>query len=125
MRKLHELWLRFLTEINESTEEAPSDLLSDELIREAVHYTEVGAYDKKQLLAYDKIKMAVIDERSRMLDSEGEGFVKGHAKGRAEGREEGLAIVAINALKKGMLPKDVSELTGLPLSKIEKFNVRF
>jgi predicted transposase/invertase (TIGR01784 family) len=35
--KLHELWLRFLTEINEHTEEAPPELLSDENISEAVH----------------------------------------------------------------------------------------
>jgi predicted transposase/invertase (TIGR01784 family) len=151
-RKLHELWLRFLTEINESTEEAPAELLSDENIREAVHYTEVGAYSKGQLLAYDIVKMAVVDERSLLSgwrdegieEGRAEGLAKGRAeglaKGRAEGREEGHAAgrakgrtegreegraegrveVAVNALKKGMSPEDVSEFTGLPLNEIHK-----
>jgi predicted transposase/invertase (TIGR01784 family) len=127
-RKLHELWLRFLTEINESTEEAPPELLSDEDIREAVHYTEVGAYSKGQLLAYDVIKMAVVDERSLLSGSRDEGLVegmeKGIAEGLAKGREEGeakaTAGIAVNALKKGMSPEDVGELTGLPLNEILK-----
>jgi predicted transposase/invertase (TIGR01784 family) len=131
-RKLHELWLRFLTEINEMTEEAPPELLTDEDIREAVHYTEVGAYSKAQLLACDIIKMAVVDERSLLSGSreEGleEGLVKGREEGRAEGLEEGLAKgreegrieVAVNALKKGMSPEDVSEFTGLHLDEIHR-----
>jgi predicted transposase/invertase (TIGR01784 family) len=35
-RKQHELWMRFLTEINETTEEVPADLLENEYIREAI-----------------------------------------------------------------------------------------
>jgi predicted transposase/invertase (TIGR01784 family) len=118
MRKLHELWLRFLTEINESTEEISPELLSDNLISEAVRYSETGAYNKSQLLAYDNAKMSVMDERSALSDFEEQGI----EKGRAEGRAEGLAKVAINALKKGMSPEDVSELTELSLHEIHKLN---
>jgi predicted transposase/invertase (TIGR01784 family) len=117
-RKLHELWLRFLTEINESTEEAPAELLSDKDIREAVHYSEVGAYDKNQLLVYDKIRMAVMDERSLLSGSREEGWVKGREEGREEGRAESRVEIATNALKKGLSPVDASELTGLPLNEI-------
>jgi predicted transposase/invertase (TIGR01784 family) len=42
-KKLHELWMRFLTEINESTEEVPKELLENEDTSEAVKYLEVGA----------------------------------------------------------------------------------
>jgi predicted transposase/invertase (TIGR01784 family) len=127
-RKLHELWLRFLTEINERTKEAPSELLSDEYIREAMHYMEVSAYDKNQLLAYDRAKMAVMTEVSALSDSEEmghekglvEGLTKGLAKGREEGRMEGLSGVAVNALKKGMSPEEVNELTGLSLNEIRE-----
>jgi predicted transposase/invertase (TIGR01784 family) len=139
-RKLHELWLRFLTEINERTKEAPSELLSNEYISEAVHYMEVGAYNKKQLLAYDEAKMAVMTARSMLSDTEEKALEEGLAKGRAEGLEEGLAKgleeglakgleeglakgraeVAVNALKKGISPKDVHEFTGLPLNEILK-----
>jgi predicted transposase/invertase (TIGR01784 family) len=136
MRKLHELWLRFLTEINESTEEISSELLSDNLVSEAVHYSEIGAYNKNQLLAYENAKMSVMDERSALSDFEENGIEKGRAEGRAEGlakgraeglakgREEGLAEglakVAINALQKGMSSEEVSELTGLSLNEIHK-----
>jgi hypothetical protein len=69
-RKLHELWLRFLTEINERTRETPPELLSEEYISEAMHYMEVGAYNKKQLLACDEAKMAEMTARSMLSDSE-------------------------------------------------------
>jgi predicted transposase/invertase (TIGR01784 family) len=68
-RKLHELWLRFLTEIDERTEEVSSELLADEHIREAVHYTETGAYSESQLLAYDRARMAIMNELSVVSDS--------------------------------------------------------
>ena len=42
-KKLHELWLRFLTEINENTNEVPKELLENELTREAVGYMERAA----------------------------------------------------------------------------------
>src|SRR5215510_4606706 len=45
-KKLHDLWLRFLTEITETIEEAPADLLENEYIREAVGYMERSAYTK-------------------------------------------------------------------------------
>jgi predicted transposase/invertase (TIGR01784 family) len=140
--KLHELWLRFLTEINESTEEVPPELLSDKDVCEAVHYSETGAYNKNQLLAYDKVKMAVLDERSLISDSMevglekgiekgiekgmAKGMAKGLEKGRAEGlekgltkgREEAMAGIVVNALKKGMSPEEISELTGLSMDEI-------
>jgi predicted transposase/invertase (TIGR01784 family) len=60
--KMHELWLRFLTEINESTEEISPELLSNSLISEAVHYTEMEIYDQSQLLAYNNAKKAIMNK---------------------------------------------------------------
>jgi predicted transposase/invertase (TIGR01784 family) len=115
-RKLHELWLRFLTEINESTKEVPPELMSDKYIREAVHYTEVSAYNKYQLLAYDRAKMDVMTARSMLSDSREEGLAEGLAKGQSEA----AARIAVNALKKGLSPEDIHELTGLPPDEIHK-----
>jgi predicted transposase/invertase (TIGR01784 family) len=117
-RKLHELWLRFLTEVNGDTDEVPAELLSDENICEAVHYSETGAYSKSQLLAYQKMKMIVMDERSRMSDSKEEGIAEGIEKGIEKGREDERAAIAVKALKRGMSPEDVSELTGLSPDEI-------
>jgi predicted transposase/invertase (TIGR01784 family) len=52
-RKLHELWLRFLTEIDDSTIDVPLEFLQNEDICEAVKYMETGAYTKVQLDSYD------------------------------------------------------------------------
>jgi hypothetical protein len=48
------------------------------------------------------------------------GLEKGHAKGLEEGNARAISGIAVNALKKGMSPEEVSELTGLPLNEIIK-----
>jgi predicted transposase/invertase (TIGR01784 family) len=111
-RKLHELWLRFLTEINETIEEAPSELLSDKDISEAVSCTEIAAYSKSELIAYDRRKMFVIDERSRMSDSE--------KKGRTEGRTEERAKIVVSGKKAGLSNEIIAEITGLTVDKINE-----
>jgi predicted transposase/invertase (TIGR01784 family) len=135
--KLHELWLRYLTEINENTEEIPRELLEHRDVQEAVKYAEVAAYTKEQLMAYDKVRDSIITERSVMSDAEIVGMEKGREEGREEGieigiergREEGIEIgrekgvekgieaglkkVAVACLKKGMPVEEICELTGL------------
>ncbi|MDR2692576.1 MAG: Rpn family recombination-promoting nuclease/putative transposase, partial [Dysgonamonadaceae bacterium] len=68
-KKLHELWLRFLTEINERTREVPQELLENGDIREAVQYMEIGAYTKEQLFTYDKFRDGIMTERSVISDA--------------------------------------------------------
>ena len=87
-KKLHELWLRFLTEVNESTKEIPQELLAHAHIREAVGYMERAAYTKEQLAAYDKWKIAAMTERSAINDAKREGKAEGLEQGRSEGEAE-------------------------------------
>jgi predicted transposase/invertase (TIGR01784 family) len=115
-KKLHELWLRFLTEINESTEKVPEELLENEDTGEAVKYLEVGAYTKEQLYTYDKFRDAILTERSIVYDAERAGMEKGEEKGRKEGVEK----VAATCLKRGMPLEDISELTGLTADEIRR-----
>jgi len=107
-KKLQELWLRFLTEINESTEEVPQELLANEHIREAVGYMERAAYTKEQLQTYDKWKINTLTERGMIDDA------------REEGREEKARIIAQNLLKEGVSIEIVSNATGLSKQQIEK-----
>jgi predicted transposase/invertase (TIGR01784 family) len=79
-KKLHELWLRFLTEINENTEEVPQELLDNELTREAVEYMKRSAYTKEQLDAYNQWKIDTMTARSMIENAE----IKGRAEGEAE-----------------------------------------
>jgi len=124
-KKLHELWLRFLTEVNEGTKEIPKELLDNALTREAVGYMERAAYTKEQLAAYDKWKIAAMTERSAINDAKREGEAIGLEKGEAIGLEKGEAIglekgerkkalnIAKNARKMGLSEEDIIILTGL------------
>ena len=96
-RKLHELWLSYLTEIRENTEVIPSSLLSTDETREAVQYLEQGAYTMAELDAYDKYWDAVMVEKAIRFDS----AVKGHEEGRMEGLEEGREEGREEGLKEG------------------------
>jgi predicted transposase/invertase (TIGR01784 family) len=95
-KKLHELWLRFLTEIDESTETIPAELLENEEVKEAIQYTEQAAYTKAQLEAYDAYRDRALKERSAIIDAlkTGEviGLQRGEALGLQRGRTEGEAI---------------------------------
>jgi len=99
-KRLHELWLRFLTEINGSIEEAPIELLENELTREAIGYIEKAAYTKGQLEYYDKWKIAVMTERSVLKDA--------------------IKEIATKMLKNNMPLEDICNYTGLSMQQIEK-----
>jgi predicted transposase/invertase (TIGR01784 family) len=90
-RKLQELWLRFLTEINENTSEAPQELLSNRYTEEAVGYMELAAFSKEQLTAYDKIKIDSLTAQSMFLSAKEDGIAEGIAEGIALGLEKGIA----------------------------------
>ena len=98
-KKMAVLWLRFLTEINRKTDEAPAELLENEATRKALSLVEKSAMTEAQLHAYDKFWMAVTDEagflEARYHRGMTEGLEKGRAEGleigRAEGRAEGVA----------------------------------
>jgi predicted transposase/invertase (TIGR01784 family) len=133
-KKLHDLWLRFLTEINEGTRTVSPELLENSETSEAIKYVEISAYTKEQLFTYDKLRDGILTERSVMSDAkrEGEaigmekgeaiGMEKGMKKGKEEGIEEGLEKgrkeFAVACLKKGLSPEDVKDLTGLELDEI-------
>ena len=118
-KKLHDLWLRFLTEIDEQTKEAPPELLNNELTREALNYMQRGAYTKEELAFYDRITIDLMTEHSiisdlkkKIMDAEkgrAEGEIKGLAKGRAEGEIKGLA----KGLEKGKVEEKMQTVINL------------
>ena len=135
-KKLHELWLRFLTEIGETTEEVSEELLENDDIREAISYMERAAYTKAQLAAYDKWKIDTMTATSMLSASKAEGLEEGEAigleKGEAIGLIKGEAIglekgeqkkaltVALRAIEMGMSIEDACKLSGLSIEHIEK-----
>jgi len=112
-KKLHELWLRFLTEVNENTKEIPEDLLKDDHIREAVSYMERAAYTKEQIDAYDQWKIDTLTALAMIDEAE--------ERGEARGEWKKAYTIAQNALNMGMSEEDVIKLTGLSKEDLKSF----
>jgi len=107
-KKLHELWLRFLTEVNEKTKEIPQELLDNDDIREALGYVERGKYTKEQLEAYDKWKIDTMTARSMLSAARSEGESSAHKK------------VIVNCVRAGYSVEIISTITGLTPEEIMK-----
>ena len=114
----HNLWLRFLTDINEETKEVPKDLLENEFTREAVEYMKRAAYTKEELEAYDKWKIDILTERSAINDARQEGLTEGKIEGRGERDME----IAKKLKSRGMPFEQISEITDLTIEEIEKIS---
>jgi predicted transposase/invertase (TIGR01784 family) len=133
-KKLYELWLRFLTEVDESVSEVPRELLENNDTREAVQYMEVGAYSRAQLFTYDKVWDSIMTEECLLsgaikkgwaegaakgrAEGEARGRVEGEAKGRAEGEAKKSKEIALNLLKLGISAEDIVQSTGLTLAEV-------
>ena len=94
-KRMQALWLRFLTEIQTNTRQAPQDLLADPQIRKALSIVEESAYTDEQLLGYDKFWDVISVEKTLFYSANRRGMKQGLAQGReqglAQGREQGLA----------------------------------
>jgi predicted transposase/invertase (TIGR01784 family) len=119
-KKLQELWMRFLTEINERTEKVSPELLNNELTREAVEYMERSAYTVEQLEAYDKWKIDMMTERGLISDAKEKGMREGIEKGKIEGKMEEKIEIAKQAKAMNMPVAEIAKLTGLPEEEINK-----
>ena len=130
-KKMAVLWLRFLTEISEDTQDAPLELLENEATRKALSIVEKSAMNESQLYAYEKFWDAVINEEVLLKGSfergisEGEaiGIAKGEAIGIAKGEAIGEAKAnrksALNLKSLGVDIETISKATGLTAEEIE------
>ena len=123
-KKMAVLWLRFLTEIDEQTKQAPQELLDNPETCKALKAVEESAMTQNELLAYEDFWDKLGAERLLFVDSNRinreEGRAVGRAEGRAEGIIEGCAKVAKNLLNLGMALDEVAKVTGLDIETIEK-----
>lgn len=122
-RKMSVLWLRFLTEISGNTEDAPAELLENELTSKALSIVEKSAMSEAQLYAYEKFWMGITDEKgfleARYNKGRAEGLAEGRAEGRAEGKEEANRDNARKMKELGMTADVISQVTGLPEEEIK------
>lgn len=115
-KKMHVLWLRFLTEINENTREIPQELMDNPEIKKAVTQVEESAFNDAQLLWYDDFWDAVRVEKTLVSEAEKKGMAQGMAQGRTEEKKD----IARNMKSLGMETEQIAQVTGLTPSEIEK-----
>ena len=122
-KKMAVLWLRFLTEINENTDEVPAELLENEQIRKALAIVEKSAMTEGQLYTYERFWDQVNREHVLAEANYNDGLTKGRAEGKAEGIAEGALKEKLeNARKMKGLNIDtqtISQVTGLSAEEIE------
>lgn len=120
-KKLQVLWLRFMTEITESTKQIAPELLEHPEIEKAVTYVMEASLSKSEKLLYEKNWDRISSEKTLLMaameEGEAKGWTKGKEEGREEGREEGKMLeklaLARNARKMGIPDEDILKLTGL------------
>ncbi len=120
------LWLRFLTEINDKTQNVPTELLENPEINKALEEVKISAFTDEELRAYDKFWDRVSSEKTLMEGRYDEGLKVGMEKGLAVGKQAGLEEKAIQIAKKmkaaGMDADTIHEMTGLEKEEIEKLS---
>jgi predicted transposase/invertase (TIGR01784 family) len=147
-KKIEQLWLLFLTAINDTTQEPPKELLATKETKKALDYLERAAFTSEQLSTYDGYWDAIRLERSRTVGMYDAGLAKGKAEGLAEGealgiekgkaegealgiekgKAEGLAEGEANAnlalarkmKAKGFSPEDIADITGIPIEQLHR-----
>ena len=141
-RKLHFLWLKFLTVIDEYTTEIPEELRSDIDISEALEQLNYSSFTEKELSYYEKYWDAIRIEKSSIADAmdkaeevvkRAEESVKNAEAEKNEARlneAEALASAAknrsllVNLVKrmksKGFADEDIAGDTGLTIAEIRE-----
>ena len=131
-KRMHVLWLRYMTEINEQTREIPEELLENPDVQKAVKSLEESAFTEAQLAGYEKFWDTISVEKTLISGAEKKGLERGKAigleKGKVIGREEGKAIgeqekacqIARQMKSKGYSLDVIAELTALSEEEIDR-----
>ena len=89
-KKMQVLWLRYLTEIKDNTEQISEDLLNDPSVSEALIYLQESAFSLAELAGYDRYWDSISVERTLIADFEEKGMNRGLEKGIQRGIEQGI-----------------------------------
>ena len=116
-RKMQVLWLRFLTEINDKTQEAPAELLENAEVCEALEIVERAAFSDVEMRAYDKFWDGVSSLKT--LEDDWEQKLK-DVKAETVSKLKQEKIDTARKMKaKGFAVNDIAEITGLAIEDIE------
>ncbi len=123
-KKMHVLWLRYLTEINEQTREVPKELLENPEVKRAVESLEESAFNEAQLRGYEKFWDTVSVEKTLFCSGKKEGIDEGIGIGRDEGigigRRQEKYEIARQMKADGMPVEMIVKYSGLSEEEVNK-----
>ena len=144
-KKMQVLWLRFLTEINAKTREAPAELLENPEVSQALKIVEEAAYTPAEMRSYNKFWDNVSTQRTldyaRQLEVEAYKAELGSTKAElgSTKAELGKAIKKVEEAEAKMLQdkidiacklkamhldnNHIAEITGLSIEQIAALNM--
>lgn len=114
-KRMTVLWLRFLTEINDKTQEVSAELLENPEISKALEEVKISAFTEEELRTYDKFWDRVSSEKTLMEGRYDEGLKEGMEKGM----EEKALEIAKKMKAAGMDADIIGKMTGLDAGMIE------
>ncbi len=112
VKKMHNLWLKFLTEIDEQTDDADPELLANKETSEALEIVRRSAFTESELLAYDLYWLNVSTEKSS--------FIKNFKDGIAEGAKQKALEMAREMKSDGIQLETIAKYTKLSIADIKK-----
>lgn len=116
-KRMQVLWLRYLTEIRDRTEQIPAELLAEPALEEAVEYLRESAFSRDELAGYDRYWDSISSERTLLAAALREGKAEGKAEGLLEGVARGKREEALESARrmraKGFDSATIQEITGL------------
>lgn len=115
-KRMHVLWLRYLTEIGDQTVSVSSDLRNDPEVGKALSEIRASAFTDAELAAYDQFW----DQVSVEVTLYNSGERKGRAEGRAEGERQKALEIARKLKGLGQTNAEIASLTGLSLEEVER-----
>ena len=119
-RAIKELWLRFLTEINEQTQKVDDVLLENPEISQALQILEASAYSDADIFAYNDALLEIKTQYNGMKKEREDGYADGKEDGRAEGEQSKTAEIVRNAKAMGLPVETIVKLTGLTSDEVAK-----
>ncbi len=127
-KKLQVLWLRFLTEINEKTEQIAPELYDQPEIHRAIDYVMEASLSKEEMFLYEKNWDRISSEKTLLSAAKADGKAEGRAEGRAEGEQIGFGKgeqmgvykSAIALLRNKIDANQISNLLQIPPGKTKE-----
>jgi len=107
-------WLYVIRNLNK-LDRVP-DKLREHIFDKLFETAEIAKFTREQVLSYEDSLKYYRDLKNSLDTARGEGKMEGKIEGKMEGKIE----VAVQAMKKGLSIKDISELTGLSETEIRK-----